>query len=112
MTIPGLEGVKRAARRAARNAVIGVVAGLFALVGAGFATAAAFIGLMHLNGPIFAALVLALVYGGVAAVLAAVLIAQEPEKPPEPAQAPMNWAGLAQAFVIGLNASRNLRRRD
>jgi hypothetical protein len=110
--VPGLDGVKRAARRAARNAVIGVLAGLFALTGAGFATTAAFIGLMHLNGPVFAALVLALVYGGLAAILAAVVISGKPEKPPETAQTPLNWAGLAQAFVIGLNASRNLRRRD
>lgn len=113
MMIPGLDSAKRAARRAARNIGLVVLAGVFLLVGLGFLTAAAFLGLAAINGPIFAAIVLALVYAGIGAVLVAVVVSGEDrpeEAKPEDQQIP--WATIVQVFTLGVGAARGFRRRD
>lgn len=112
MMIPGLDSAKRAARRAARNAALLLLAAVCLLVGLGFATAAAFIGLSALNGPIFAAIVLALVYAGAGAILVAAAVSGRPEPGPSAEEPSISWPAVLQAFTLGLGAARGFSRRD
>ncbi|PYC47252.1 hypothetical protein DI396_11950 [Litorivita pollutaquae] len=109
-----LTSLKFKAGRMARQAALSFVALIALLVGAGFLTVAAWLFLQVHYAPQGAALIIALVYFGLAAVLFAIA-ASKPERistpaAPPRAEAPKQGSNLAQAFAFGLEAGSAMQR--
>jgi hypothetical protein len=104
-----LSGRKHGARDIARRSALGLAGVLFAGVGVGFLTAAAFQGLSIWNGPIVAALVLGGVYLGLGLIFLALSKRDEPPaREIEIRGSPM--LRVVDAFFEGVEAGASARR--
>lgn len=127
--------MQRAIADAGRRAALGFGAAVMMAVGMAFLTAAGFIALAAWRDPLFAALIVGLVYLGLAAILMG-FASRKPSAPPPPSpeelaasaaqrdaafRAAMAEAGLemprkgefpplVQAFMFGLTMAQKLRR--
>lgn len=108
LMLPFVLSAKRAVKKTARKAIFGVIAALAGLVALGFFTGAAYLWLFDQWGAVAAASTVGSIYlivAGIAGVMATSDRAPEPEPVP-PAQV---WTSLAEAFLIGLSATKKKR---
>lgn len=102
------------ARYAARRTAYSAFAMVLLIIGLVFLTVAAWLVLVELRDPTFAALVLGGVFVGLSLVIFAISAMTKP-KPPVVAPPPSNavtLAALIEAFTIGMGAARARRHRD
>lgn len=92
-------------RDTALRAASAGMAGVCLSIGIGFLTVAVWLALSALRGPVFAAGILAAIYGGAGLVLLAFALRRAP---PIPERKPL--PPLGEVFVMGVEAGRALRR--
>lgn len=106
--LPFVIGAKRAVKKTVRKAIFGAVAGLTALVALGFFTGAGYLWLQDQWGSVAAASAVGGIYLVIAGI-AGVMASSDRPPEPEPAPSPQVWTALAEAFLIGLSATRKKR---
>lgn len=116
-------GLQLRLQRAARKLAAFSIAGILALIGAGFLTVAAWITLAEMHSAAFAALIIGAVYFGAALIVMAIGLSRfwiVPVAAPAAAAAPVMGAPMAGltpmqmvilSFVQGLEQGRMSRRR-
>ncbi len=106
--LPFVIGAKRAVKKTARKAALGAVAGVTGLVALGFFTGAAYLWLKQEWSAIAAAATIGGLYLLVA-VIAAAMAGSGSKPEPEPLPSAALWTAVAEAFLIGLSATRKKR---
>lgn len=109
-------GIEQKVEAAARKAVLFSASGILATVGAAFLTGAAWLVLVELRSPIFAATVIGSVYIGVALVLVAIASssAKRPIAPQPLAQNPNGLSPLqlvVLSFLQGIEQGASSKRK-
>ena len=105
-----LNDLKHKATRTARKAALSFAALMALCVGAGFLTVAAWLFLQVHYAPQGAALIIALVYFGLAAILFAIAASKPEDIARAPAAPAAKGPDLAQAFAFGIEAAAAMRR--
>ncbi|MBV0912051.1 hypothetical protein [Anianabacter salinae] len=109
-----IDAYVRKAQGAARRAALSVFACVLMLVGVIFLGVAAWLVLVELRDPTFAALVMGGVFVGLGLVVLGITSMLKPRVPvaaPPPTNA-VTLAALIEAFTLGLGAARSRGRRD
>lgn len=108
-------GIEQKMAQTARKAGLVTASAALTCVGAAFLTTAAWMYLSIVQSPVFAAVVIGMVYLGVAAVMLAVAVARPAPPPhPEPAEDPLKGLTPMQlvlvSFLQGMEQGRNAKR--